>query len=128
MIYGFTRLRNSRLDFANQSVNNRLSRIYFVTVVGSKYRRDRFCLAQRRTSVEEMSIVGPRPERPVFVEELRRVFPFYQKRLTIKPGLTGWAQVKLEYDTDMESVANKLRYDLMFGIFNRSDMNSLTIV
>jgi len=67
----------------------------------------------------EMSIVGPRPERPVFVEELRKMYPFYQKRLTIKPGLTGWAQVKLEYDTDMESVANKLRYDF-FYIENQS--------
>ena len=75
----------------------------------------------------EMSIVGPRPERPVFVEELRRMYPFYQKRLTIKPGLTGWAQVKLEYDTDMESVANKLRYDF-FYIENQSIFLDLEIL
>ncbi len=75
----------------------------------------------------EMSIVGPRPERPVFVEELRKMYPFYQKRLTIKPGLTGWAQVKLEYDTDMESVANKLRYDF-FYIENQSIFLDLEIL
>ncbi len=75
----------------------------------------------------EMSVVGPRPERPVFVEELRKMYPFYQKRLTIKPGLTGWAQVKLEYDTDMESVANKLRYDF-FYIENQSTFLDLEIL
>jgi len=75
----------------------------------------------------EMSIVGPRPERLVFVEELRKMYPFYQKRLTIKPGLTGWAQVKLEYDTDMESVANKLRYDF-FYIENQSIFLDLEIL
>jgi len=75
----------------------------------------------------EMSVVGPRPERPVFVNELRKMYPFYQKRLTIKPGLTGWAQVKLEYDTDMESVANKLRYDF-FYIENQSIFLDLEIL
>ncbi len=75
----------------------------------------------------EMSIVGPRPERHVFVEELRKLYPFYQKRLTIKPGLTGWAQVKLEYDTDLESVANKLRYDF-FYIENQSIFLDLEIL
>ncbi len=75
----------------------------------------------------EMSVVGPRPERPIFVEELRKKFPFYMKRLTIKPGLTGWAQVKLEYDTDMESVAKKLRYDF-FYIENQSIFLDLEIL
>lgn len=62
----------------------------------------------------EMSIVGPRPERPAFVEELREVYPFYSKRLTIKPGITGWAQVKLEYDTSVEDVAEKLKFDFYY--------------
>ncbi|MCK4806227.1 MAG: sugar transferase [Candidatus Aegiribacteria sp.] len=75
----------------------------------------------------EMSIVGPRPERSVFVDELRKMYPIYQKRLTIKPGLTGWAQVKLEYDTDMESVANKLRYDFYY-IENQSIFLDLEIL
>ncbi len=75
----------------------------------------------------EMSVVGPRPERAVFVDELKKMYPFYQKRLTIKPGLTGWAQVKLEYDTDMESVAKKLRYDF-FYIENQSIFLDLEIL
>ncbi len=62
----------------------------------------------------DMSVVGPRPERPKFVEELRQIYPFYQKRLTIKPGITGWAQVKLEYDTSIEDVAEKLKLDFYY--------------
>lgn len=66
-----------------------------------------------------MSLVGPRPERPEIIGRLREVFPFYNKRLTIKPGLTGWAQVKLEYDSSLEDVAEKLKYDF-FYIENQS--------
>ncbi|MBN1434915.1 sugar transferase [Candidatus Fermentibacterales bacterium] len=62
----------------------------------------------------EMSIVGPRPERPSFVAELASVYPFYPKRLTVKPGITGWAQVKRGYDTSMEDVAEKLKLDFYY--------------
>ncbi|MFO8183966.1 MAG: sugar transferase [Candidatus Aegiribacteria sp.] len=100
-----------------------------VTRVGRLLRKSRLDEIPQLLNVirGEMSIVGPRPERPVFVEELREVFPFYMKRLTIKPGLTGWAQVKLEYDTDMESVASKLRYDF-FYIENQSIFLDLEIL
>ena len=100
-----------------------------VTRIGKNLRKSRMDEIPQLINVikGEMSIVGPRPERPVFVEELRKMYPFYQKRLTIKPGLTGWAQVKLEYDTDMESVANKLRYDF-FYIENQSIFLDLEIL
>ncbi len=100
-----------------------------VTRIGRNLRKSRMDEIPQLINVirGEMSIVGPRPERPVFVEELRKMYPFYQKRLTIKPGLTGWAQVKLEYDTDMESVANKLRYDF-FYIENQSIFLDLEIL
>jgi len=62
----------------------------------------------------QMSIVGPRPERPYFVDRLKRDYPFYTRRLRVKPGITGWAQVKGEYDTTIEQVKEKLAYDLYY--------------
>lgn len=62
----------------------------------------------------EMSLVGPRPERPVFVEQLARDIPYYKRRLKVRPGITGWAQVKHKYDETLEDVKQKLRYDLFY--------------
>jgi len=62
----------------------------------------------------DMSIVGPRPERPYFVEKLKREYPYYTRRLKVKPGITGWAQVKGKYDTTIEEVKEKLDYDLYY--------------
>jgi sugar transferase (PEP-CTERM system associated) len=62
----------------------------------------------------DMSFVGPRPERPFFVEQLAREVPFYQQRHAVKPGLTGWAQVKYQYGSSVEDAMEKLRYDLYY--------------
>ena len=62
----------------------------------------------------DMSIIGPRPERPFFVNELARVIPFYETRHIIKPGLTGWAQVKTRYGSSIEDSLTKLQYDLYY--------------
>ena len=62
----------------------------------------------------EMSIVGPRPERPYFVEKLSEEIPYYKRRLKVRPGITGWAQVKHKYDESVEDVKIKLRYDLFY--------------
>jgi exopolysaccharide biosynthesis polyprenyl glycosylphosphotransferase len=62
----------------------------------------------------EMSIVGPRPERPFFVEKLSKEIPYYKRRLKVRPGITGWAQVKHKYDENIEDVKIKLRYDLFY--------------
>lgn len=62
----------------------------------------------------EMSLVGPRPERPELFEELSRQLPDFEKRLAVKPGLTGLAQIKNGYDTDLESVRRKLEFDLHY--------------
>ncbi len=62
----------------------------------------------------EMSLVGPRPERPVFVDQLTREIPFYAIRHSIKPGVTGWAQVRFHYGASVEDAASKLQYDLYY--------------
>lgn len=62
----------------------------------------------------EMSVIGPRPERPFFVNELARIIPFYETRHIIKPGLTGWAQVKTRYGSSVEDSLTKLQYDLYY--------------
>jgi sugar transferase (PEP-CTERM system associated) len=62
----------------------------------------------------DMSFVGPRPERPYFVELLVKEIPFYHERHAVKPGLTGWAQVKYRYGASIEDATEKLRYDLYY--------------
>jgi lipopolysaccharide/colanic/teichoic acid biosynthesis glycosyltransferase len=62
----------------------------------------------------EMSLVGPRPERPEIVDQIQRALPGYQDRLRVKPGLTGLAQVLQAPDTDLRSVHRKLKYDLFY--------------
>src|SRR5437867_2933027 len=62
----------------------------------------------------EMSLVGPRPERPEFVAGLEVVVPYYRARLAVRPGMTGLAQVQLPADTDLASVRRKLAYDLYY--------------
>ncbi len=62
----------------------------------------------------EMSIVGPRPERPFFVKKLKSEIPYYYKRLSVKPGITGWAQIKHKYDSSLEDVKEKLQYDFYY--------------
>ena len=61
-----------------------------------------------------MSLVGPRPERPYFVDQLTREIPFYAVRHSVKPGVTGWAQVRYHYGASVEDSAEKLQYDLYY--------------
>jgi sugar transferase (PEP-CTERM system associated) len=75
----------------------------------------------------DMSFVGPRPERPFFVEQLSKEIPFYQQRHAVKPGITGWAQVKYRYGSSLEDAMEKLRYDLYY-IKHLSVIFDLTIV
>ena len=61
-----------------------------------------------------MSLVGPRPERPYFVEQLMQEIPLYNRRHRVKPGITGWAQVMWRYDSSLEDVQQKVKYDLFY--------------
>lgn len=87
-----------------------------VTRVGLLMRRTRmdelpqlFCVL-----MGEMSLVGPRPERPYFVERLTQEIPFYAARHSVKPGVTGWAQVRYQYGATIEDSQEKLQYDLYY--------------
>jgi len=64
--------------------------------------------------VGDMSFIGPRPERPEFVYELQKHIPFYMERLSVKPGITGWAQVKYRYGASIDDALEKLQYDLYY--------------
>jgi len=62
----------------------------------------------------EMATVGPRPERPYFIERLEKKYPFYKRRLKIRPGVSGWAQIKQPYDEKYEDVHQKLKFDFYY--------------
>ncbi len=75
----------------------------------------------------EMGVIGPRPERPVFVEKIAGVMPFYETRHVIKPGLTGWAQVNYSYGDSIDDSLVKLQYDLYY-IKHRSIFLDISII
>ena len=75
----------------------------------------------------DMSFVGPRPERPFFVDKLTNEIPFYSHRHSAKPGITGWAQLYYPYGASKEDALEKLKYDLYY-IKNMSPIMDLTIV
>ena len=87
-----------------------------VTRIGRILRKTRFDEFPQLYNIIKgnMSLVGPRPERPFFVEKLKKKIPYYQLRLKIKPGLTGWAQIKHRYDRSLDDVREKLKYDLYY--------------
>jgi lipopolysaccharide/colanic/teichoic acid biosynthesis glycosyltransferase len=62
----------------------------------------------------DMSIVGPRPERPEFVHELSIKIPYYRQRHCVRPGITGWAQINFKYGDTLEDTMTKLEYDLYY--------------
>jgi exopolysaccharide biosynthesis polyprenyl glycosylphosphotransferase len=75
----------------------------------------------------DMSLVGPRPERPYFVDQLGKIIPSYDDRHTVLPGITGWAQVNYRYGASVEDARQKLAYDLYY-IANRSFLLDLRIL
>jgi len=87
-----------------------------VTKVGKIMRKTRLDELPQLWNVlkGDMSIVGPRPERPEFLEQLQDVVPFWTRRHLVKPGITGWAQVRRGYTADADGTADKLSYDLWY--------------
>jgi lipopolysaccharide/colanic/teichoic acid biosynthesis glycosyltransferase len=87
-----------------------------VTVVGRILRRTRLDEVPQlwNVLVGDMSLVGPRPERPEFVQLLSKEFPYFQLRSTVKPGITGWAQVRHGYVNDVAGAEEKLALDMFY--------------
>jgi exopolysaccharide biosynthesis polyprenyl glycosylphosphotransferase len=87
-----------------------------VTPVGRIIRRIRFDELPQLFNVlrGEMSIVGPRPERPEFVKALSEQIPYYRQRHCVRPGITGWAQINYKYGDTLEDTITKLEYDLYY--------------
>jgi len=100
-----------------------------VTKFGRFLRRSRFDEIPQFINVikGDMSVIGPRPERPVFVKELSEKIPFYEVRHIVKPGVTGWAQVNAKYGSSTEDALEKLQYDLYY-IKRRSLFLDISIV
>jgi len=100
-----------------------------VTRFGRFLRRSRFDEIPQFINVikGDMSVIGPRPERPVFVKELSEKIPFFEVRHLVKPGVTGWAQVNAKYGMTQEDALEKLQYDLYY-IKRRSIFLDISIV
>lgn len=100
-----------------------------VTRVGSFIRKTRLDEVPQLINIlrGDMSIVGPRPERPEFVEQLEKNIPYYRLRHRVKPGLAGWAQIKYPYGANEQDAYNKLQFDL-FYIKNRTLLMDLLVL
>ena len=101
-----------------------------VTPVGAFMRKTRIDELPQLFSVlkGEMSLIGPRPERPTFVAELRKHIPFYDLRHSIKPGLTGWAQVRSGYGASIEDARRKHQFDLYYVKNNSLVLDLLVLI
>jgi sugar transferase (PEP-CTERM system associated) len=101
-----------------------------VTRVGSFIRKTRIDELPQLVSVlkGEMSRVGPRPERPSFVAQLREQIPFYDVRHSVKPGVTGWAQVRYSYGASLEDARRKHQFDLYYVKNNSLFLDLLVLI
>ena len=100
-----------------------------VTMIGKTLRKTRIDEVPQLWNILKgnMSFVGPRPERPMFVEKFNEHIPFYNQRFSLRPGLTGWAQIRCAYASNIEQTLDKLRYELYY-LKNFSLLFDLTII
>jgi lipopolysaccharide/colanic/teichoic acid biosynthesis glycosyltransferase len=100
-----------------------------VTRVGAFLRKTRIDELPQILNVlrGQMSLVGPRPERPEFVDQLQATVAYYSERHTVTPGLAGWAQLRFNYAASEDDAVEKLQYDLYY-VKNQSLLLDLTIV
>lgn len=115
-IFAILKFRSMRKDAEQAGARWAIKGDARITRVGSFLRRYRMDELPQLINVlrGDMSLVGPRPERPEFVEMLGDQIPYYNERHTIRPGLTGWAQIKYPYGSSVDDAKAKLEYDLFY--------------
>jgi sugar transferase (PEP-CTERM system associated) len=128
-IFTLYKFRSMRVDAENGTPVWAISNDRRVTRIGRFLRTTRLDELPQLWNVMlgDMSFVGPRPERPYFVQQLRSMIPFYEERHSVKPGVTGWAQIRYRYGSSVEDAVEKLRYDLYY-IKHMSILFDMTIV
>lgn len=126
----FTMIKFRTMSATNNDFSPTAEKDKRVTKFGAFLRKTRIDEIPQAINIlkGEMSFVGPRPERPELIKELEAIIPFYQERMLVKPGLTGWDQISGEYHSpSREDTLKKLQYDL-FYIKNRSIYLDLSII
>lgn len=115
-LFQIVKFRSMRVDAESDGPRWASANDARITVVGSFIRRTRLDELPQLYNVlkGEMSFVGPRPERPEFTRELRNNIPYYSERHRVKPGLTGWAQIRYPYGASQDDAVKKLQYDLYY--------------
>jgi exopolysaccharide biosynthesis polyprenyl glycosylphosphotransferase len=128
-VFTMLKFRTMRIDAEADGPRWAAERDSRVTLFGAFIRASRIDELPQLINVlrGEMSLVGPRPERPYFVEQLARVIPRYDERTRVLPGLTGWAQVNYPYGASVEDAQAKLTYDLYY-LHNQSLLLDLHIL
>jgi len=101
-----------------------------VTRVGNFIRKTRLDEIPQLINIfkGDMSFVGPRPERKYFVDQLKKEIPFYDQRFSVRPGVTGWAQVRFPYGASVEDAKEKLQYELYYIKYLSSVFDLLIIM
>jgi len=115
-LFQIIKFRSMRVDAESDGPRWASANDTRITPIGSFLRRTRLDELPQLYNVlkGEMSFVGPRPERPEFTRELRNSIPYYGERHRVKPGLTGWAQIRYPYGASQEDAVKKLQYDLYY--------------
>jgi sugar transferase (PEP-CTERM system associated) len=115
-VFTLTKFRSMRDDAEKDGPQWAAQRDFRITRIGQILRQTRIDEIPQVINVlkGDMSFVGPRPERPVFVEELAAILPFYNERHRLKPGITGWAQINYPYGASIDDAREKLSFDLYY--------------
>ena len=115
-VFRILKLRTMRLDAEAQGAVWAMRKDNRITRAGSFLRRTRIDELPQLINIlrGDMSFVGPRPERPMFVADLAAQIPLYHERHVVKAGLTGWAQINYPYGASIDDARSKLSYDLYY--------------